>query len=169
MEPNKLVQELHGQHEHTEQLNDCGKKCGSDEQPVEEIKGIIFLFKPFHGRRKYNLFSFFFFPIKIADKNADKPRKKTDDEENEENDSNATSSCEGNLVDSSLPPADKKQQRLSELQKLKANCKSEEFEKLKLKCEILVRDCIAGLLLQLSNDDFKAMEGKFSTTAYIFN
>lgn len=29
-----------------------------------------------------------------------------------------------------------------------------------MKCEILVRDCIAGLLVQLSNDDFKAMEGK---------
>lgn len=89
-----------------------------------------------------------------------KKSKEKDDDDSDESDSNATSPRDANLVDSSLPPVDKKQQRLSELQKLKANCKSEEFEKMKLKCEILVRDCIAGLLIQLSNDDFKAMEGK---------
>lgn len=83
-----------------------------------------------------------------------------DDDEADENDSNATSSsCDGNLVDSTLPPADKKQQRLTEFQRMKANCKSDDLEKLKLKCEILVRDCIAGLLVHLSNDDFKSMEG----------
>lgn len=43
--------------------------------------------------------------------------------------------CE-NLVDSSLPPTDKKQERLSELQKLKANCKPEELQKLKIRCEV---------------------------------
>lgn len=83
-----------------------------------------------------------------------------DDDEADENDSNATSSsCDGNLVDSTLPPGDKKQQRLTEFQRMKANCKSDDLEKLKLKCEILVRDCIAGLLVHLSNDDFKSMEG----------
>ena len=64
------------------------------------------------------------------------------------------------MVDSSLPPVDRKQQRLSELLKMKANCKSDDLEKLKTKCEILVRDCIAGLLVELSNDDFKNMEGE---------
>lgn len=42
---------------------------------------------------------------------------------------------------------------------MKANCKSDDLEQLKLKCEILVRDCIAGLLIQLSNEDFKKVEG----------
>lgn len=87
------------------------------------------------------------------------PPEETDEDDSEDNDSNATASCDGNLVDSSLPPVDRKQQRLSELQKLKANCKSEDLEKLKTKCEILVRDCIAGLLVQLSDTDFKSMEG----------
>lgn len=63
------------------------------------------------------------------------------------------------MVDSSLPPVDKKKQRITEFQRMKANCKPDELEHLKIKCEILVRDCIAGLLVQLSNDDFKAMEG----------
>lgn len=82
-----------------------------------------------------------------------------DEDDSEDSDSNATASCDGNMVDSSLPPVDRKQQRLSELQKLKANCKSEDLEKLKTKCEILVRDCIAGLLVQLSDTDFRSMEG----------
>lgn len=64
------------------------------------------------------------------------------------------------LVDSALPAADNKQQRILELQKLKANCKPEELQKLKTKCEILVRDCIASLLIQLSLKDFKEVEGK---------
>jgi len=53
-------------------------------------------------------------------------------------DNNATADmCDNsNLVDSALPPADHKQQRLSELQKLKANCKPEELQKLKLRCEV---------------------------------
>lgn len=81
-------------------------------------------------------------------------------DESEETDSNTTT-CDKDLVDSALPPVDKKQQRLSELQKLKANCKTEDLEKIKIKCEILVRDCIAGLLVQLSQQDFKEMEGRY--------
>lgn len=80
-------------------------------------------------------------------------------DESEETDSNTTT-CDKDLVDSALPPVDKKQQRISELQKLKANCKTEDLEKIKIKCEILVRDCIAGLLVQLSQQDFKEMEGR---------
>ncbi|GLG98685.1 Uncharacterized protein GBIM_05293, partial [Gryllus bimaculatus] len=75
-------------------------------------------------------------------------------------DSNATADvCDNsNLVDSALPPADHKQQRISELQRLKANCRPEELHKLKLRCEIIVRDCIAGLLVNLSIQDFKEVE-----------
>lgn len=86
-----------------------------------------------------------------------------DDDDADESENNATSSsCDGNLVDSTLPPTDKKKQRLTEFQRLKANCKSDDLEKLKIKCEILVRDCFAGLLVHLSNDDFKSMEGTHS-------
>nr|XP_019559797.2 uncharacterized protein LOC109428471 isoform X2 [Aedes albopictus] len=81
-----------------------------------------------------------------------------DEDEENENDSNATSQCEQNLVDSSLPPVDRKQQKLSEMQRMKANCKVEELDQLKTRCEILVRDCIVGLLVQLSLEDFKSME-----------
>ncbi|XP_075212966.1 uncharacterized protein LOC142319504 isoform X2 [Lycorma delicatula] len=63
--------------------------------------------------------------------------------------------CDNNLVNSASPP---KHHRLSELQKLKANCKPEELQKLKTRCEILVRDCIAGLLVNLSIQDFKDVE-----------
>lgn len=66
--------------------------------------------------------------------------------------------CQNDLVDAALPASDK-QQRIAELQKLKANCKPEELQSLKTKCEILVRDCIAGLLIQLSIKDFKEIEG----------
>uniref|UniRef100_A0A182KEQ1 C2H2-type domain-containing protein n=1 Tax=Anopheles christyi TaxID=43041 RepID=A0A182KEQ1_9DIPT len=81
-----------------------------------------------------------------------------DEEEESENDSNATSQCEQNLVDSSLPPVDRKQQRLSEMQRMKANCNAEEIGHLKTRCEVLVRDCIVGLLVQLSLEDFRNME-----------
>ncbi|KAF2898670.1 hypothetical protein ILUMI_07504 [Ignelater luminosus] len=69
--------------------------------------------------------------------------------------------CQSDLVDSALPASDK-QQRIAELQKLKANCKPEELQTLRNKCEILVRDCIAGLLLQLSVKDFKEIEDELN-------
>lgn len=81
------------------------------------------------------------------------------DEDGEETDANTTTTCE-NLVDSSLPPVDRKQQRIAELQKMKANCKSDDLEHLKTRCEILIRNCIVGLLAQLSDEDFKNMEGR---------
>ncbi|XP_059615290.1 uncharacterized protein LOC132260912 [Phlebotomus argentipes] len=80
------------------------------------------------------------------------------DEDDESDDGNNTSACDKNLVDSALPAIDKKQQKLSELQRLKANCKSEDLDLLKKKCEVLIRDCIAGLLVNLSQQDFKEME-----------
>lgn len=77
--------------------------------------------------------------------------------------------CQNDLVDSALPSNDNKQQRIAELQKLKANCKPEELQSLKTKCEILVRDCIAGLLIQLSIKDFKEIEGGFKLDKTIFS
>lgn len=44
---------------------------------------------------------------------------------------------------------------------MKANCKSEDLEQLKTRCEVLIRNCIVGLLAQLSDEDFKSMEGMF--------
>jgi len=54
----------------------------------------------------------------------------------DENNATADMCDNSNLVDSVLPPVDYKQQRLSELQKLKANCKPEELQKLKFRCEV---------------------------------
>lgn len=87
-----------------------------------------------------------------------KDEEEKNDEDGEETDSNTTKTCE-NMVDSSLPPVDRKQQRIAELQKMKANCKSEDLEQLKTRCEVLIRNCIVGLLAQLSDEDFKNMEG----------
>lgn len=52
-----------------------------------------------------------------------------------ESDNNTADTCDNNLVDSAVPP---KHQRLSELQKLKANCKPEELQKLKTRCEVSI-------------------------------
>lgn len=67
--------------------------------------------------------------------------------------------CQSDLVDSALPALDNKEQRIAELRKLKANCNPEELAKLKTRCEQLVRDCIASLLIELSIKDFKEVEG----------
>ncbi|KAL1124370.1 hypothetical protein AAG570_000999, partial [Ranatra chinensis] len=71
-----------------------------------------------------------------------------------ETNTNTTGDICDNLIDSSVPP----KQRISELQRLKANCKPEILQKLKIRCEMLVRDCIAGLLVNLSTQDFKDVE-----------
>lgn len=68
--------------------------------------------------------------------------------------------CQSDLVDSALPALDNREQRIAELRKLKANCNPEELAKLKTKCEHLVRDCIASLLIELSVKDFKEVEGR---------
>lgn len=58
---------------------------------------------------------------------------------------------------------DRKQKMMSEIQKLKSNCNPEDLQKLKTRCEILVRDCIAGLIINLSVNDFKEIEGNINT------
>ncbi|XP_052864758.1 uncharacterized protein LOC128271326 [Anopheles cruzii] len=94
----------------------------------------------------------------VEDEDDDDDDDEDDEDDDEEESSNATSQCDQHLVDSSLPPVDRKQQRLSEMQRLKANCNADEIGQLKTRCEILVRDCIVGLLVQLSHDDFRSME-----------
>ncbi|XP_076765260.1 uncharacterized protein LOC143432473 isoform X3 [Xylocopa sonorina] len=84
-----------------------------------------------------------------------------EDEEEEEEDEDEDD--EENLVEAALPAVNKKQRRKGlHLRKLKANCKPEELQKLKLQCEILVRDCIAGLLTNLSVLDFQEIEGELN-------
>uniref|UniRef100_A0A182MCN6 C2H2-type domain-containing protein n=1 Tax=Anopheles culicifacies TaxID=139723 RepID=A0A182MCN6_9DIPT len=97
-------------------------------------------------------------PVEDDDEDDEDEDDEDEEEEESENDSNATSQCEQNLVDSSLPPVDRKQQRLSEMQRMKANCNADEIGQLKTRCEVLVRDCIVGLLVQLSLEDFRSME-----------
>ncbi|XP_044266358.1 uncharacterized protein LOC123012476 isoform X1 [Tribolium madens] len=92
--------------------------------------------------------------------NRNEERQSASDEDKLQNSSNNV--CQNDLVDSALPAPDNRQQRIAELQKLKANCKPEELQKIKTKCEILVRDCIAGLLIQLSLKDFKEVEDELN-------
>lgn len=85
---------------------------------------------------------------------------------NDEADSNATqipsssASCD-HLVDSALPALDQKEQRILEMQRMKANCKSEDLDRLRTRCEILVRNCVVGLLGEMADEEFLKMEGMF--------
>lgn len=74
---------------------------------------------------------------------------------------NASNTCQTDMIDSASPGVTNlMHQRTVHIQHLKANCKPEELQKLRTKCEILVRDCIAGLLVNLSLKDFKEIEGR---------
>ncbi|XP_017075616.1 uncharacterized protein LOC108110876 isoform X2 [Drosophila eugracilis] len=46
--------------------------------------------------------------------------------------------------------------------KARANCKPEELSKLKNRCELLLRSCIGGLLLSMSDQAFKEMEDEMN-------
>ncbi|XP_060517757.1 uncharacterized protein LOC132696763 isoform X2 [Cylas formicarius] len=75
----------------------------------------------------------------------------------------ANNVCRMDLVDSALPAPDGNHQRIDNWQKkLKADCKPEELQKIKTKCEILVRHCIANLLIHLSFKDFQEVEDDFN-------
>lgn len=67
-------------------------------------------------------------------------------------------------IDESEGPCDPSEShrthRMSDMQKKKANCKSEDISKMKTRCERLIRTCIAGALVKLSMEEFKAMEGE---------
>lgn len=107
--------------------------------------------------RKLNL-NLFFSSLESSD--GIESNEENEEDDPEEPDNNVNRSCRGNSEQSNTSTVDKKHKRLTEFQRLKANCKSDDLEKLRIKCEHLVRDCIAGLLVNLSNDDFKSMEGK---------
>ncbi|KAJ8985519.1 hypothetical protein NQ317_015064 [Molorchus minor] len=94
-----------------------------------------------------------------ANKNEDRSSNEEDKSQNSSN-----NICQNDLVDSALPALNNRLQRIAELQKLKANCKPEELQKIKTKCENLVSDCIASLLIQLSVKDFKEVEVADSNT-----
>ncbi|XP_043673132.1 uncharacterized protein LOC122631473 [Vespula pensylvanica] len=86
-----------------------------------------------------------------------------DDDDEEEEEEEGEEDDEENLVEAALPAVDKRQRRRRmHLRKLKSNCKPEELQKLKLQCEILVRDCIAGLLANLSAREFQEIEGELN-------
>jgi hypothetical protein len=93
-----------------------------------------------------------------TNENEDPEEEANSKESNKEAENGKNSSFE-NLLDSSLPPLDQKQKKLSELQRLKANCKPEEIQSLKNKCEQVVRNCVGSLLVKLSQDDFRNLEG----------
>ncbi|XP_075153267.1 uncharacterized protein LOC142226903 [Haematobia irritans] len=48
--------------------------------------------------------------------------------------------------------------QMSNMQKIRANCKAEELIKLKSRCEYLVRSCIGGLILSMTDQQFRDME-----------
>ncbi|XP_066582554.1 uncharacterized protein [Prorops nasuta] len=95
----------------------------------------------------------------VGPDNKSNPCEDEDEEEEEEEEEDE----EENLVEAALPAVDKKQRRKRmHLRKLKSNCKPEELQKLKVQCEVLVRDCIAGLLTNLSLRDFQEIEGELN-------
>lgn len=59
------------------------------------------------------------------------------------------------------PTADATIENYINMSKIKASCQSEELAKLKTKCEFLVRSCVGSLLLKMSDEKFKEMEGEF--------
>lgn len=85
-------------------------------------------------------------------------RDEEEDEEDEQKSNKNHSSSDQNV--NPLPADELKHQKISEMQRMKANCKTDDIDKLKYKCESLVRDCIASLLVHLSSEDFKTLEGK---------
>ena len=87
--------------------------------------------------------------------NNNEANEDTDGDDNDESENITNSNCD-------VPNVTRKQQKISELQRMKANCKTDEIHKLKMRCEGLVRGCIAGLLVKLSTEDFKSMESKYS-------
>nr|CAI5848179.1 unnamed protein product [Callosobruchus analis] len=76
------------------------------------------------------------------------------------NDNASDSKRYSDLVDSASPAAG---YRITpEQQRLKVDCKPEELQRIKTKCEIIVRDCIAGLLIRLSDKNFKEIEDELN-------
>ncbi|XP_030565527.1 uncharacterized protein LOC115765922 isoform X2 [Drosophila novamexicana] len=73
---------------------------------------------------------------------------------------NATAEAEqsGDGEGSGQPDAAKSSDAGNGQAKVRVNCKPEELSKLKARCELLLRSCIGGLLLAMSDQSFKEME-----------
>ena len=81
------------------------------------------------------------------------------DEEQQTEDSDESGQAYGNASSDDNNKTTNAQ--LTNMQKIRANCRAEELSKLKAKCEYLVRSCIGGLILSMTDQQFKDMEGKY--------
>lgn len=102
----------------------------------------------------------------IEEEEDDDEDDEDDEEEEEEDEEDSNRSCDSRRIVQDKgqpvsPPLDRKQQRIVDMQRMKANCKKEELDKLRAKCQVLIRDCIGGLLVNLSQHEFKEMEGEW--------
>ncbi|XP_034472958.1 uncharacterized protein LOC117780510 isoform X2 [Drosophila innubila] len=85
----------------------------------------------------------------VADSDAETELKQNETEEGEQSED-----AEG----SGQPDATQLPDGVTGQTKVRANCKPEELSKLKTRCEQLLRSCIGGLLLSMSDQGFKEME-----------
>lgn len=118
-------------------LNDLLKRTGQKVDPLPSKEKI--------HKRKRNICS-------DNVKKPDQHQTSNDSKKPDDDDDTINAPCE--------TIADRRQQRFTEMQRLKANCKTDETHKLRSRCERLIRTCIAGALAKLSIEDFKSMEGK---------
>lgn len=82
-------------------------------------------------------------------------QNETDDEEEEE----GSGQAEGSAQSADPAKMEEGSGANGNGNKARANCKPEELSKLKTRCELLLRSCIGGLLLSMSDQAFKEMEG----------
>ncbi|XP_034100754.1 uncharacterized protein LOC117565651 [Drosophila albomicans] len=84
------------------------------------------------------------------------PKQNKTDEEGEEHSGDAEGSGQPNAA--TKTPHGEGAEAANGQAKVRANCKPEELSKLKSRCELLLRGCIGGLLLSMSDQSFKEME-----------
>ncbi|XP_062123112.1 uncharacterized protein LOC133836547 isoform X2 [Drosophila sulfurigaster albostrigata] len=84
------------------------------------------------------------------------PKQNETDEEGEEHSGDAEGSGQPNAA--TKTPHGEGAEAANGQAKVRANCKPEELSKLKSRCELLLRGCIGGLLLSMSDQSFKEME-----------
>lgn len=93
------------------------------------------------------------------DQSKSDPSTQADDSKNDSNKEEQKVNVNSSTDDS--PTADATIENYINMSKIKASCQSEELAKLKTKCEFLVRSCVGSLLLKMSDEKFKEMEGEF--------
>ncbi|KAH8266484.1 hypothetical protein KR044_003862 [Drosophila immigrans] len=87
-----------------------------------------------------------------------KPQQNETDEEGAEQSGDAEGSGQANTAAKTPNGAEGDAAAAGGQAKVRANCKPEELSKLKTRCELLLRSCIGGLLLSMSDQAFKEME-----------